>query len=316
MSKLKVLTATAPRFDLAEGVIWDGRAQLVRWVDILEGRVLAGRLNGDRIDVVDDLHFGQSVGAVALTEDGGLLLAAAHGLATVSPDGNVSFGPDLEEFFAPNGRGAWRMNDGIVDPQGRFLVGTLSLEDDSAGKRAEVLLRISPDGSIEVLRTGLGMSNGLGFSPDGSTVFHVDTLAGTLSTHSYSAGAFDTDEPWVTIIDDFTDSADGITVDANGDLWIAFWGGSRVARYLPSGQLSDELYVNAKQPTCVGFVGESLNRLVITSALLGLGIVGDDSGALFMSDVGVEGKHEYRWMGSTLSPFWQTTEQPQQEKRK
>ena len=81
MSKLKVLTATAPRFDLAEGVIWDGRAQLVRWVDILEGRVLAGRLNGDRIDVVDDLHFDQSVGAVALTEDGGLLLAAAHGLA-------------------------------------------------------------------------------------------------------------------------------------------------------------------------------------------------------------------------------------------
>jgi sugar lactone lactonase YvrE len=91
MSKLKVLTATAPTFDLAEGVIWDGRAQLVRWVDILEGRVLAGRLNGDRIDVVDDLHFGQSVGAVALTEDGGLLVAAAHGLATISTEGKVSF---------------------------------------------------------------------------------------------------------------------------------------------------------------------------------------------------------------------------------
>jgi sugar lactone lactonase YvrE len=180
------LTATEPTFDVGEGVIWDGRAQLVRWVDILEGRVLAGRLIADRIDIVDDRHFGQTVGAVALAEDGGLLVAAAHGLATVSPDGDVSFGPDLEEFVAPNGRGPWRMNDGIVDPQGRFLVGTLSLEDGSAGSHNEVLLRISPDGSIEVLRTGLGMSNGLGFSPDGSTVFHVDTLAGTLSTHSYS----------------------------------------------------------------------------------------------------------------------------------
>jgi sugar lactone lactonase YvrE len=304
MSTPKVLTATEPTFDVGEGVIWDGRAQLVRWVDILEGRVLAGRLIADRIDIVDDRHFGQTVGAVALAEDGGLLVAAAHGLATVSPDGEVSFGPDLEEFVAPNGRGPWRMNDGIVDPQGRFLVGTLSLEDGSAGSHNEVLLRISPDGSIEVLRTGLGMSNGLGFSPDGSTVFHVDTLAGTLSTHSYSAGAFDTDEPWVTIIEDFTDSADGITVDASGDLWVAFWGGSRVARYLPNGHPLGELHVNAKQPTCVGFVGESLNRLAITSALLGLGTVNDDSGALFVSDVGVVGKHEYRWMGSTISPSW------------
>jgi sugar lactone lactonase YvrE len=58
----------------------------------------------------------------------------------------------------------------------------------------------------------------------------------------------------------------------------------------------------------VGFVGEFLNRLVITSALLGLGTVSDDSGALFVSDVGVEGKPEYRWTGSTLSPFWQTKE--------
>jgi sugar lactone lactonase YvrE len=306
MSTLKVLTATDPTFDLAEGVIWDGRAHLVRWVNILEGRVLAGRLNRDRIDIVDERQFGQSVGAVALAQDGGLLVAAAHGLATVSPDGDVSFGPDLGEFVAPNGRGPWRFNDGIVDPQGRFLVGTLSLEDGSAGSQNEVLLRISPDGSIEVLRTGLGLSNGLGFSPDGSMVYHVDTLAGTLSTHSYSAGAFDTDEPWVTLIDDFKDSADGITVDASGDLWIAFWGGSRVARYLPNGDPSGELDVNAKQPTCVGFVGESLNRLVITSALLGLGAVNDDSGALFVSDVGVEGKHEYRWMGSTLNPSWQT----------
>jgi sugar lactone lactonase YvrE len=304
MSAPKVVTATEPTFDVGEGVIWDDRAQLVRWVDILEGRVLAGRLNGDRIDIVDDRHLGQTVGAVALAEDGGLLVAAAHGLATVSPNGDVSFGPDLEEFVAPSGRGPWRMNDGIVDPQGRFLVGTLSLEEGPAVPHNEVLLRISPNGSIEVLRTGVGMSNGLGFSPDGSTVFHVDTLAGTLSTHSYSAGAFDNDEPWVTIIDDFTDSADGITVDASGDLWIAFWGGSRVTRYLPNGNPLGELYVNAKQPTCVGFVGEALNRLAITSALHGLGTVTDDSGAIFVSDVGVEGKHEYRWMGSTISPSW------------
>jgi NAD(P)-dependent dehydrogenase (short-subunit alcohol dehydrogenase family)/sugar lactone lactonase YvrE len=306
MSTPTVSTATEPTFELSEGVIWDDRAQLVRWVDILQGRVLAGRLNGAHIDVVDDRHFGQTAGAVALAEDGGLLVAAAHGLATVSPSGEVSFGPDLEEYVAPNGRGPWRMNDGIVDPQGRFLVGTLSLEDVPAGHDQEVLLRISPDGSTEVLRTGLGMSNGLGFAPDGSTVFHIDTLAGTLSSHSYSAGEFDSDEPWVTIIDDFPHFADGMTVDASGDLWIAFWGGSHFARYAADGHRVGEVYVNAQQPTCVGFVGESLNRLAITSALLGLGDVTDDSGAIFVSDVGAVGKHEYRWMGSTISPSWRT----------
>ena len=304
MSAYSSSTATDPVFDLSEGVIWDDRAQLVRWVDIREGRVLAGRLSGETIEIVDDRHFGQTVGAVALADDGGLLVAAAHGLATVSPDGGVSLGPDLEEFVAPAGRGPWRMNDGIVDPQGRFLVGTLSLEDDQSSSPAEVLLRISANGDVEVLRTALGMSNGLGFSPDGTTVFHIDTLAGTLSAHAYTEDEFDVHEPWTPIVDDFPHFADGMTVDANGDLWVAFWGGSRVARYSPEGRLVGEVLVNAKQPTCAGFVGETLNRLAITSARKGQAAISDNSGALFVSDVGVVGMREYRWMGSTTDPTW------------
>jgi len=306
--------ATAATFDLAEGVVWDDRAGLVRWVDIREGRVLAGTLSGDKIEIVDDRHLGQTTGAVALAEDGGLLVAAAHGLATISPDGQVSFGLDLASVVAPDGRSPWRLNDGIVDPQGRFLVGTLSLDESPTGNDGEssgpceVLLRVSPNGQVETLRTGMGMSNGLGFSPDGTVLYLIDTLSGTLSRHSYGVsfgdGDFDVNEPWVTVIDDFPSYADGMTVDAHGDLWVALWGGSRVSRYASDGRRIGDIAVNATQPTCAGFVGPSLNRLAITSARKGLTDVTDDSGSLFVGDVGAIGKLEYRWAGSTAAPYW------------
>jgi sugar lactone lactonase YvrE len=306
--------ATAATFDLAEGVVWDDRAGLVRWVDIREGRVLAGTLSGDEIETVDDRHLGQTVGAVALAEDGGLLVAAARGLATISPDGQVSFGPDLSSVVAPDGRIPWRLNDGIVDPQGRFIVGTLALDetptanDGESSGPCEVLLRVSPDGQVETLRTGMGMSNGLGFSPDGKILYLIDTLSGTLSRHSYGGshgdGDFDVNEPWVTVFDDFPSYADGMTVDADGDLWVALWGGSRVSRYASDGRHIGDIAVNATQPTCAGFIGPSLNRLAITSARKDLTEVTDDSGSLFVGDVNAIGKLEYRWAGSTAAPYW------------
>jgi sugar lactone lactonase YvrE len=302
--------ATAATFDLAEGIVWDDRAGLVRWVDIREGRVLAGTLSGNEIEIVDDRHLGQTVGAVALAVDGGLLIAAAQGLATVSPDGQVSIGPDLSSVVAPEGRSPWRFNDGIVDPQGRFLVGTLTLDekptanDGEALAPGEVLLRVSPDGQVETLRTGMGMSNGLGFSPDGKILYLIDTLSGTLSRHSYGEGDFDRSEPWVTVIDNFPSFADGMTVDSTGDLWVALWGGSRISRYTSDGRHIDDVPVNATQPTCVGFVGASLNRLAITSARKGLTEITDDSGSLFVGDVGAIGKLEYRWAGNTTAPYW------------
>jgi len=294
--------------------VWDDRAGLVRWVDIREGRVLAGTLSGTEIEMVDDRDLGQTVGAVALADDGGLLVAAAHGLATVSPDGQVSFGPDLSSVVAPEVRSPWRFNDGIVDPQGRFLVGTLALDETPTANdgeppgASEVLLRISPNGQVETLRTGMGMSNGLGFSPDGKMLYLIDTLTGTLSRHSYGGsygdGDFDLSEPWVTVVDDFPGFADGMTVDSTGDLWVALWGGARVSRYASDGRHIGDIAVNATQPTCAGFVGPSLNRLAITSARKGLTEVTDDSGSLFVGEVDAVGKLEYRWAGSTTAPYW------------
>jgi sugar lactone lactonase YvrE len=149
------------------------------------------------------------------------------------------------------------------------------------------------------------MSNGLGFSPDGATLFHIDTLAGTLSSHTYNSGPFDHIEPWHTIVSDFPHFADGMTVDAKGDLWVAQWGGARVCHFTPDGSFIDDVQVNATQPTCAGFVGPDLNRLAITSAQKGLESPHDDSGVLFVVDVGRRGMPEHRWAGSTVRPYWE-----------
>ena len=95
MTIYRGMPGTEPIYDLAEGIIWDDQHQVVRWVDIWTGRVFAGELRGNEIVVLESTDLGQTVGAVALADDGGLLVAAARGLATISPTGTVSIGPDL-----------------------------------------------------------------------------------------------------------------------------------------------------------------------------------------------------------------------------
>jgi sugar lactone lactonase YvrE len=295
------VAATAPEFELAEGVLWDDRALLVRWVDIWSGRVLSGRLDDTRLTDIQAVELGQTAGAVALANDGGVLVAAARGLATIAPDGALSFGPDLL-----GERRDVRLNDGSVDPQGRFVVGTLALGE---GTGDEVLLRVSADGAVETLRAGVGLSNGIAFSPDGATIFHVDTLANTISRHSYGNGDFDREEPWGVVLQDLPAYPDGLTVDSDGMLWVAQWGGSSVRHHTPTGELLDIVEVDATQASCPAFVGPDLATLAITTAQEGLHGWTDQSGAIFLADVGVTGLPVPRWAGSTTTPFWQTDEE-------
>ncbi len=122
-----------------------------------------------------------------------------------------------------------------------------------------MLLRVSADGTVETLRSGIRLSNGIAFSPDGGTIYHVDTLAMTVSCHSYSAGGFDLDEPWVTVLEELPHYPDGLTVDSDGMLWVAQWGGASVRRHAPTGELLDIVEVDATQASCPAFVGPDLN---------------------------------------------------------
>jgi len=290
------IPATNAEHELAEGIVWDDRVGLVRWVDIWKGRVLAGTLDGDELTTVSDLELGQTTGAVALAEDGGLLIAAARGLAAISSDGVVSFGPDLL-----GDRSNVRLNDGSADPFGAFLVGSLAIGGETG---EEELLRINQHGTVEILREDIRLSNGIAFSPDGGTIYHVDTLAGTVSRHSYGPGPFDREEPWTPVLDDLPAYPDGLTADSTGALWVAQWGGSSVRRHAPTGELLDVVRIDAVQASCAAFVGPRLDRLAITSAQEGLDQITDNSGAIFLADVDATGLPTHRWAGSTTTPYW------------
>lgn len=290
------IAATDATYNLAEGILWDDDANLVRWVDIWKGRVLSGSLSGHRITDIREVSLTSTAGAVALAEDGGLLVAAGRCLATISPSGELSMGPDLL-----GNRTDVRFNDGTVDRFGAFVVGTLSLAERTD---EEVLLRVWPEGRTETLRACIGLSNGVAFSPAGDTIYHVDTFAGTVSSHSYSDAPLDPEEPWVTVLNELPAPPDGLTVDAEGALWVAQWGGGSVRRYSPTGEFLAEVHVDASQASCPAFIGPGLSTLAITTAQEGLDAITDQAGAIFLADVGTAGLPARRWAGSTDRPYW------------
>ena len=270
--------ASPERYWLAEGILWDDRAGEAVWVDIHNGDLVRN------LEAPHSLHLDSTVGAVALAEDGGYLIAGHRGLITISPDGVVSRGPDL----VGEGR---RLNDGSVDPQGRFLVGTVSLGEQT---NQEELLRVSPDGGIEVLRTGLSLSNGIGFAADGA-IYHADTWVRRVS--AYREG------DWVTVLEDFEGYPDGLTVDSDGNLWVAEYGAARVRQFTPSGEILSTIELDTVEATCPGFLPSGLaittGRESATDA---------NAGAIYLAEVEASGVPENRWAGSTSAPYWNTLE--------
>jgi sugar lactone lactonase YvrE len=244
---------------LGEGARWDARRDELLRVDILAGRVFRDRVGDDGgLISVRRYEVPGTVGAIAPVEgDDGWLLAARQGFSHLAPDGALH---ELAEV-APAGT---RMNDAACDPQGRFWAGTLA-DDQRPGGGA--LYRLDPTGRIELVLDGLTISNGLGWSPDGATMYLADS--GPRVVHAF---AFDGDRGAISggrvLVEVAADlgAPDGLTVDAAGDLWVAIYGGGSVHRYNPEGELRDVLTFPAEQTTSCAFAGPGLKRLYVTTA--------------------------------------------------
>jgi sugar lactone lactonase YvrE len=247
---------------LGEGLRWDARRGEILAVDILAGRVFRGLVGDDGgLSLAGAYTVPGTVGAVAPVEgDAGWVLAAGRGYVYLSVDGRL--GPLLE--VAPAGT---RMNDGACDPQGRFWAGTLA-ENFRPGGGA--LYRLDPDGRVEVMLDDLTISNGLGWSPDGTTMYLADSGPGVVHAFRFdqSTGEISGGRVLVTV-EEQAGTPDGLTVDADGDIWVAIYGGGRVHRYSPDGLLLEELFVPAAQSTSCAFAGRDLNRLYVTTATEG-----------------------------------------------
>jgi len=253
------VACTSEQTVLGEGVRWDARRGELLRVDILAGRVHRDRVGQDgNLDSVRIYTVPGTVGAIApIDGDEGWLLAAGRGFVHLRPDGSTR---TLAEV-APDGT---RMNDGACDPQGRFWAGTMA-DDQREGGGA--LYRLDWFGRTELLLGDLTISNGLGWSPDGRTMYLVDS--GPRVVHAFAfdpdRGAISEGRVLITVAEELG-APDGMTVDATGDLWVAIYGGGRIHRYSPHGALRQAITVPAEQTTCCAFAGPELNHLYVTTA--------------------------------------------------
>jgi sugar lactone lactonase YvrE len=272
-----------PVATVAEGPVWDDQDQSLYWVDIPPG--LVHRMDSDGSFTTWDL--GQPAGAVVLRASGGLVVAVRDGFVALDPrSGEVTPLAAVEQDRPGN-----RMNDGACDRAGRFFAGTMA-EDERPGEGA--FYRLDPDLTVTRLMTGLGISNGLGWSPDEQLMYYIDSQDHQVDVFDYdpATGQIDGRRRFAAVGEGDV-VPDGLTVDADGGVWVAVWGGGVVLRHDPSGQLVEALELPAARVSSCAFGGPGLDQLFITTAAG----PGTDGGSLFIYEPGVVGQPSHPFRG-------------------
>lgn len=267
-----------------ESPVWDGRVGVLWWVDINGGFVhrFDPRATSD-----EAIPVGQPVGALALRERGGLVLAMRDGFAFLDPETG-----QITPIVTADADASRRFNDGKVDAAGRFWAGTMAFD---LAPRVGALYRLDADGTLHTMLTEVSISNGLDWSPDGATMYYTDSLTRGID-------AFDFDAPRGTItarrrlisLDDAKELPDGLTVDAEGAIWIAIHHGGRLHRYAPDGSLDRVVPAPLPSVTSMCFGGADLRTMYVTTFARG---PHPDGGSLFAFDPGVGGRAANRFSG-------------------
>jgi sugar lactone lactonase YvrE len=245
---------------LGEGSRWHSSTGELLWVDITGGMLFREFVDdAGHLTRVATHEASMPVGAVApVAAIGGWVLAAGRGFAYLPEDGPLRV---VAETDAVAGA---RMNDGACDRRGRFWAGAVA-HDLAPG--ASSLYRLDGDGSVSPVLRGLTISNGIGWSPDGSTMYLADSGPGCVFAFDFDEPAGELSSRRVLIeLDAGEGVPDGLTVDDQGCLWVAVYGGSEVRRYSPSGALLERVPVPARQVTSCCFGGPLGTTLFITTA--------------------------------------------------
>jgi sugar lactone lactonase YvrE len=160
-----------------------------------------------------------------------------------------------------------RFNDGKCDRQGRFWAGTM---DEEYPKQRASLYRLDQDGSCVKIRGNVGISNGLGWSPDNKVFYYTDSTVNTIYAYDFNAedGKISNERIFFETTGNY--SPDGLTVDSDGFVWSAMWNGWKVVRFSPDGKVDKEIALPVQRPTSCTFGGFELSDLYITSARMDL----------------------------------------------
>lgn len=247
---------------LGEGPVWHPREQRLYWVDIEEGRLHVFDPQGEPDTVY---NVGCRVGAAVPRQAGGMVLATQFGFEALDlPSCERTPLADPEAHLADN-----RFNDGKCDPRGRFWAGTMSMKKEP---RAGGLYVMETDHSVRRAIHGVTTSNGIGWTPDRTTMYYIDTPTLQVAAFDYdeATGAISNRRVIITFPEG-VGRPDGMTVDADGKLWIAHWAGGRVSRWDPQeGRMLRSVHVPAVNVTSCAFGSPGLDRLYITTARQGM----------------------------------------------
>ena len=278
-----------------EGPLYHPDENAVYWLDIPRGDLF--RYNPAAASHERVLDYDGMVGGFTIQEDGDLLLFCDEGcIQPWSSEGGLG-DPVVESI---DGHDDFRFNDVIADPRGRVYAGTIHQTDPVENPGA--LYRVDTDGSLTTLETEMAIPNGMGFAPDRRQFYFTETVGGHIYRYDYdqATGAISDREVYVDT-GDVEGNPDGMTVDREGHVWVAFWGGQRVARYDPAGEEVGRVSIPAKKVSCLTFGGADYDTAYVTTALgPGEGEAGTreeegrGAGALFAVELGVDGVPEFR----------------------
>lgn len=273
---------------LGEGPVWVAREQALYWVDIVQGKLF--RLaRGETAELLS----GAGLCSIAPRARGGFIGGSLEGIVAISPDFAVSPLVHPEAGQPDN-----RFNDGKVDRAGRFWAGTMDRTERSASGS---LYRVDPDLGCTCVDSGYTVTNGPAFSLDGRVMYHTDSGRQTIYAFDLDAAGDASRRRVFARFGEGEGYPDGMTVDAQGCLWVAFWDGWCIRRLSPRGEWLEDVATPVQRPTSCAFGGENLDQLFITSARRDLTPAElerqPQAGGLFLHRPGVSGIAELAFAG-------------------
>jgi sugar lactone lactonase YvrE len=241
---------------VGEGPVWDPRIGRVLWVDIPNQHVFA---TDPATGETTRRELPQAVGVVVPRASGGYVAAMQGGFYLLPDEGEPELIAPVEADDPST-----RMNDGETDPQGRFWAGTMGWHAEPG---AGALYRLEASGTVTKMVDGVTVSNGLGWSPDGTTMYYADTPTARVQMFDFdpTSGDIENRREFVTVRHG-GGHPDGLTVDSEGAVWVATWPGYGVHRYLPDGTLDAVIPLPVSNVSSIELGGSDLRDAFITSA--------------------------------------------------
>jgi D-xylono/L-arabinono-1,4-lactonase len=272
-----------------EGPLWHPDEQRVYWVDIPKGRLF--RYTPATGEHEQCFESQEALGGFTIQEDGALLLFMARGAVKLWRGGEARADATTTVIDEIPDEGATRFNDVIADPEGRVFCGTMPTQS-----RLGRLYRLDPDRTLTKLLDGIGVSNGLGFTPDLKSLYYTDSPTRNIYIFDYDRATGDLSNRRVFVqTPDGEGVPDGLTVDADGYVWSGRWDGGVLVRYTPDGAEERRIAFPARKVSSVTFGGPDYTDIYVTTAGGDQKArEGDGAGALFRLRLGIQGKAEFR----------------------